>query len=321
MKLVVLLTLTAALVAVASAAGTGPPKCESDCVTGFAPPVAGSPFGITRGPLGSVWFSLDNAVARIDRQGDMTTYSVPEPKPNIGWMATDPESNVWFVERLTGKVGKITPDGELTEYSLPTATALPQGLVFARDGNVYVSEQGANAIARLDPVTGASVDFPVPTPNATVQSGTLGPDGAIWFIERAAAKVGRMTLTGQFTEYPLTPGSFPNRIVTGPDGAMWFSELLANKIGRITTDGTLTEYPMPGGPVGVTFGKDRQLYVDLFASPGVARMDLDGSETGRWPIPQAVGPLQIATGFGLDIWITDTSGGKIFELTPYNTGR
>ena len=40
MKLVVLSTLAAALVAVASAAGTGPPKCESDCVRGFAPPVA-----------------------------------------------------------------------------------------------------------------------------------------------------------------------------------------------------------------------------------------------------------------------------------------
>ena len=124
----------------------------------------------------------------------------------------------------------------------------------------------------------------MPTPNATVQSGTLGPDGATWFIERAAAKVGRMTLERQFTEYPLTPGSFPNRIATGPEGGMWFSELLANKIGRITTDGTLTEYPMPGGPVGVTFGKDRQLYIDLFASPGVARMDLDGIETGRWAI-------------------------------------
>ena len=74
-------------------------------------------------------------------------------------------------------------------------------------------------------------------------------------------------------------------------------------------------------PCECFYGDDRQLYVDLFASPGVARMDLDGSETGRWPIPQAVGPLQIATGFGLDIWITDTSGGKIFELTPYNTGR
>jgi streptogramin lyase len=320
-KYILVALLAAALVAVASAASAGPPPCEDDCVIGRTPPVAGSPFGITRGPLGSIWFSLDNAVARIDRQGDSTVYPVPTPNPNVGWMATDPGSNVWFAERLSGKIGRITPDGAITEYSLPSAAAIPQGLVFAHDGNVYVSEQGANAIARLDPVTGASVDFPVPTPNSTVQSGTLGPDGAVWFIERAASKVARMSLDGQFTEYALTPGAFPNRIVTGPDGAMWFSELRANKIGRITTDGTITEYPMPGGPVGVTFGKDGQLYVDMTTTPGVARMNLDGVETGRWLIPQAAGPLQIATGFGLDVWITDTAGGRIFELTPYATGR
>jgi virginiamycin B lyase len=61
-----------------------------------------------------------------------------------------------------------------------------------------------------------------------------------------------MTLDGTFTEYPLTPGSFPNRIVVGPDGALWFTELNTDKIGRITTRGTLSEYPINGGPVGIT---------------------------------------------------------------------
>lgn len=79
------------------------------------------------------------------------------------------------------------------------------------------------------------------------QSGALGPDGAFWSIERSAAKVGRMTLDGAFTAYPLAPGAFPNRIVAGPDGALWFTELLAGKIGRITTGGVLTEFPIAGG--------------------------------------------------------------------------
>ena len=30
-------------------------------------------------------------------------------------------------------------------------------------------------------------------------------------------------------------------------------------------------------------------------------------EAGRWAAP---GTLQVATGFGLDNWVTDTSGGK-----------
>lgn len=157
--------------------------------------------------------------------------------------------------------------------------------------------------------------------DSTTQSGAVGPDGAIWFVERNAAKIGRMTLNGTFTEYPLAPGSFPNRIVVGPDGALWFTELNANKIGRITTRGALTEYPLAGGPVGITVGKDRQLYVDLFNAGAVARMNLAGQVTGQWSLPGAGGPLQITTGFGLEIWVTDTFGGKLYRVTPYDTGR
>jgi virginiamycin B lyase len=224
-------------------------------------------------------------------------------------------------ERDTGRIGRILPNGAMIEFALPTATAIPQGMVLAPDGNLYVTEQGANAIARLNPMTGQAVDLPVPTPNSTSQSGALGADGAIWFVERSAAKVGRVTLDGTFTEYPLAHGAFPNRIVAGPDGALWFTELRAGKIGRITTSGVLTEYPIAGGPVGITVGKDGQLYADLSSAGAIARVNLDGQVTGHWDLPGAVVTLQIATGFGLDLWVTDTFGGKIYRVTPYAVGR
>jgi virginiamycin B lyase len=305
----------------ARADGSGPPLCETDCATAVVPPVAASPFGITSGSLGSVWFSLGNAIGRIDQQGQISTYPVPTANANVGWVTANPENSVWFAERGSAKIGRITPDGTMTEFSLPTATAVPQGIVFAPDGDIYVTEQGANAIARLDPTTGQATDIPVPTPNSNTQSGALGPDGAIWFVERSAAKIGRMTLDGTFTEYPLSPGAFPNRIVAGPDGALWFTELRAGKIGRITTDGALTEYPIAGGPVGITAGRDRQLYVVLSNIGAVARVNLDGVATAQWALPGAVLPLLITTGFGLDIWVTDTFGGKIYRVTPYAVGR
>ena len=220
-----------------------------------------------------------------------------------------------------GKIGRIMPDGSITEIGLPTSPALPQGIVLGPDGNLYVTEQIANAIARVDPVTGAAVDFPVPTPNSTTQSGTLGPDGAIWFVERSAAKVGRMALDGTFTEYRLTPGAFPNRIVTGPDGNLWFTELNAGKVGRITPGGVLTEFAISGGPVGITVGKDGQLYVDLFTGHAIDRVNLDGEITGQWALPGAVGNLLITTGFGLDIWVTDAFGDQLYRVTPYKLGR
>jgi streptogramin lyase len=72
------------LAGISNAGGEGPPLCGADCATAIVPPVAASPFGITRGPVGSVWFSLDNAVGRIDQEGHITTYPVPTANPNVG---------------------------------------------------------------------------------------------------------------------------------------------------------------------------------------------------------------------------------------------
>jgi virginiamycin B lyase len=324
-----LLVATLVVAGVATANADGPPLCQGMCATAIVPPAGSSPFGITSGPRGSVWFSLSSAVGRIDQRRQITTYPIPAVNPvppftnaGVGWMTTDPSSGaVWFAERGTGKVGRIMPNGAITEFSLPKRTAVPMGIVFGPDGNLYISEGGSNAIARLNPTNGEVVDFPVPTPNSTTQSGALGPDGAIWFIERSAAKVGRMALNGTFTEYPLASGAFPNRIVTGPDGALWFTELMHNKLGRITTGGALTEYAISGGPVGIVVGKDGQLYLDLLLAPGVDRVNLQGQVTGHWGLPGGVGPILIATGFGLDIWVSDTLGGKIYRVTPYDLGR
>ena len=315
-----LVAALAALSVTAAAGAAGPRTCTTSCATAFTPNPLGSPFGIARGPRGSMWFGQDDYLGQINRRGKLTMHFI-RSGAGIGWVTVHPDSDVWFAERGTGMIGVFHANGSLREYALPSPDAVPQGIVFAPDGNIYVTEQGSNAIARLNPVTGAAVDIPVPTPDATVQSGVLGPDGAIWFIERSADKVGRMTLDGQFTEYQLAPGSFPNRIVVGPDGALWFTELFSSMLGRITTSGALTEYPVPGGPVGITVGKDGQLYTALFLAAGVARVNTSGQVTGMWTLPGAVGPLQITNGFGLDIWTPDAFGGNVYQLTPYATGR
>ena len=307
--------------ATAAVAGGAPPLCQTNCVTVFVPPGAGphGPFGIARGPLGSEWFADGpaNTIDRVNQRGAITAYQVPTPGANPGWVIVDDSGNVWFAERFGGKIGEITPDGTITEFPLPGAFPLPQGIVAAPDGTLYITEQAGNAIARLDPVTGHVTVFPVPTPAASPLGLALGSDGALWFVERAAAKIGRMTLDGTITEYPLATGSAPQRIVAGPDGALWFTELSGGKIGRITTAGALTEYPVSGGPVGITVGKDGNLYVALFASHGLDQVNRAGQVTGHWDLP--AGALQVATGAGLTIWVADTFGGNVYRVTPYTT--
>jgi virginiamycin B lyase len=62
-----------------------------------------------------------------------------------------------------------------------------------------------------------------------------GTDGALWFTEFLGNKVGRLTTTGTFTEYPVpTANAKPLGITTGPDGNIWFTEVTGHKLGRLT---------------------------------------------------------------------------------------
>lgn len=83
------------------------------------------------------------------------------------------------------------------------------------------------------------LDVPERFPNTVERAmeAAAGPDGAIWFVESSANKVGRITMAGHFTEFPIPSAvlfqtsagqimtSGPVGITTGPDGALWFTGL------------------------------------------------------------------------------------------------
>jgi virginiamycin B lyase len=103
-------------------------------------------------------------------------------------------------------------------------------------------------------------EFPIPTASSLPSGITVGPDGALWFTESGAGKIGRITTAGVITEFPLpTHTSQPNGITTGPDGALWFAESLGG-VGRMTTAGATTEFPVFGLPYGITTGPGGELW-------------------------------------------------------------
>src|SRR2546430_205245 len=113
--------------------------------------------------------------------------------------------------------------------------------------------------------SGVTTDYSIPTSNAYPIGITAGPDGALWFAEHIGNKIGRITTSGTFNEYPIAASAFPEPIgiTNGPDGALWFTELNGNKIGRITASGAVTEFPIPTAnsePTGITTGSDGALW-------------------------------------------------------------
>ncbi|KUL43860.1 Virginiamycin B lyase [Streptomyces violaceusniger] len=111
----------------------------------------------------------------------------------------------------------------------------------------HLSEPGEVLLDRIgrwlaDPVR----VFTVSEPDAGPYALTGGPDGALWFTEIGAGQIGRITVDGTVTEYPLPDREArPHAITPGPDGALWFTEWGRGRIGRLTADGRITAYDLP----------------------------------------------------------------------------
>ena len=113
------------------------------------------------------------------------------------------------------------------------------------------------------PGTSMITEFPI-TQNESLSGIAAGPDKALWFT--LDAKIGRITIQGNITEFPIpTESRYPSAegITAGPDGALWFTFVSnPDKIGRISVQGKFTEFALPNptsNPYQITVGPDEAL--------------------------------------------------------------
>lgn len=188
---------------------------------------------------------------------------------------------------------------------------------------------------------------------------TAGPDGNVWFsAEKIQGEggpvVGKVTLTGEVTEYGVPDGA--GSIVAGTDGNLWFSE--SKGIARITPGGEVTSFPIagqtgslraltagPGGnvwfvsakpaagfvtpagavtkfplktaeaPSDVTAGPSESLWFTEPRTARVGRVTVSGKET-EFRLPTGSRPNSIALGTDGNLWFSDRSAARVGRITP-----
>ena len=60
-------------------------------------------------------------------------------------------------------------------------------------------------------------------------------DGNLWFTDDENGIIGKVTISGVFTEYTdTTHYSGLSQIMTGPDGNLWFTEGRHNAVAKLT---------------------------------------------------------------------------------------
>lgn len=97
------------------------------------------------------------------------------------------------------------------EYDMPAPSQMPFSAAPAKDGSLWIPNFGTNnSITRLDPETGHTDTYRVPTQGtAAVHSAFPGPDGAVWICQQGSNEIGRWDPnTKTITEFqdPYLPG-------------------------------------------------------------------------------------------------------------------
>jgi virginiamycin B lyase len=263
-----------------------------------------------------------------------------------GVLRAGPGGDLWFIERSTNSVGRISPDREIRRYPIPTTTGRdssgsgPLGtgradLTFTADGSVWFLEPGADRVGRITQ-DGKVTEVPLYGPNdgyLLPEAITAAPDGSVWVAAGLGGRVvridGRTLAVRNFT---VQRGGtvFPHSVAADREGGVWFERPSASAmdpkgagpaLGRLTSTGRITYHPLPGTgrsePGSLSTGPDGAVW--FLDAPGgvVGRMTSDGTLT-EFPLPGAPtltsGTGLLATGRDV-IWFAGPQGGAFGRIT------
>jgi len=195
-----------------------------------------SPYAITMGPEGNLWFPewFADKIGRITPSGTISQFQIPTAESRPYGITLGPDGNLWFTEERGDKIGRITPSGVINEFQISTGNNFPYGITDGPDGNLWFTEAFADKIGRITP-SGAISEFQVPTTRSTLSYGiTVGRKGNLWFTEEKADKIGRITTGGKISEFRIpTSASSPTAITSSANGNLWFTEWAGNRIGLL----------------------------------------------------------------------------------------
>ena len=232
---------------------------------------------------------------------------------SIQRIVTGPDGNLWFTEYYSNSIGRITPDGVVTEFSEGiTPGGGPFAITAGPDGNVWFSEVNANYVGRVTP-DGTITEFGVGGDSLFYIAGiATGPDGNLWFTNYYGGQIGRISPQGDHvTSFGtgITPNSGPYAIALSSDGNLWFTEYEVGGIGRITPDGTITEFrgsiPTNAETRNIAAALDGTLWFTYENNVGgIGEITTAGDVTLYNTGSFGFGPQGIAIDAGNNIWFT-----------------
>jgi streptogramin lyase len=321
--------LVAATVSI-GALGTSSAGAAAGVIDEYPIPILTTPYGITTGPDGKLWF-VDSGnheggtfVGRMSTSGASSPSEVVQlPSPKLGLAAAlGPDGNMWVAQ--DGQIDRVpvnaTATGQIEPFALGHGTGGYGSIVAGPDGRLWFGwNTQIGAIT-----TGGAVKEYETNSGTSVEGVIVGPDGKLWYGE--GNKIARMDTAGNTTageDFALPPGDGGiNALALGPDGNVWFTLGVPAAIGRITPGGAVTVFPTPTAaslPFGLAAGPDGQIWFaerngDKIGS--IPTTATSGADITEYPIGhENTGLLYITAGADNRMWFTEFNRNMLGAIT------
>ena len=255
------------------------------------------------------------------------------------WRITPgPDGNLWFTDTNSDMIGKITPDGQVTEYPIGDGK-VPYDIVAGRDGNLWFTENVNDKTGAVN--TGGELihEYYAPGVDARPTGITVAPNGDIWWVDSGAGQdvendVSHLTKGGEVINHQLYPcACFGIGITVGPDAKLWAVEELGvadseakGTVDRISNNGnTVKRYGIPAPPFSDQHlpawdaaGPDGRVWFTELSDVqhAVGAVTHGGSivEYGLPGSPSNTG--SITTGIDGNLWVTEPDANRVTVLRP-----
>jgi virginiamycin B lyase len=246
-------------------------------------------------------------------------------------MALGPDGNLWFTENSAKKIGKITPSGTITEYTIPPdgGNIFPESIAVGPDGALWFTT--GSELGRIT-TSGSLTTLPAEASLLGMYAIVTGPDGNLYYSGGPDDNgyIVQQNPSGPYVRFsaPAFPGSPFNTLpdtyglAVGVDHGIWFTNIGSGTgyLGRMSTSGAFASYAMPSTVANsVTYDiisnpADGELYF-LASNPNIT----NGTYVVR---SSTAGVMNVVTGPGGPYFDFESNlivgpDGNIWSSTPY----
>jgi virginiamycin B lyase len=239
------------------------------------------------------------------------------------WADPAPGGPVYFSAQGGGRLGILDPKSGKVEAVALGSGSSPHGVTADRDGALWLTDGGQNAIVRVDPKTRQVKSWPLPADSGytNLNTGIFDSRGVYWFTGQSGI-YGRLDpKSGELKVFDAPKGRGPYGIHATPQGVVYYASLSGSYIARVdAASGAAKVIEPPTARQGarrVWSDSKGNVWVAEWNSGNLSRYDPASGKWSQWKAPgEAPHVYAVYVDDSDKVWAAEWSAQVMLRLDP-----